>query len=69
MPDDPHEERDGHDGKEHPQPDRGVEAQLGVGHCDTEIFRSPQVQFFEKFFTEIVFESVSCFSCSAAVTS
>ena len=34
MPDDPHEERDGHDGQEHPQPDCGVEAELGIRHCD-----------------------------------
>ena len=34
MPDDAHEERYGHDGQEHPQPDCGVEAELGIGHCD-----------------------------------
>ena len=35
MPDDPHEECDGHDGQEHPQSNRRVEAELGVRHGDT----------------------------------
>ena len=34
VPDDSHEECDGHDGQEHPQADRGVEAELGIRHCE-----------------------------------
>ena len=71
VPDDSHEECDGHDGQEHPQPDCGVEAELGIRHFDAVrgdlvgcgplwLFRFCRYSL--DIFTQIVFR-LSCLSC------